>query len=49
MGFALSDMELLSPAFRQQGNIPRKYTGEGDDVSPPLAPCVRISVASNFQ
>jgi len=37
MGFALSDMELLSPAFRQQGNIPRKYTGEGDDISPPLS------------
>lgn len=37
MGFALSNMELSSSAFNQGGNIPRKYTGEGDDVSPALA------------
>ena len=37
MGFALSDMELSSPAFRQRGDIPTKHTGEGDDVSPALS------------
>jgi Raf kinase inhibitor-like YbhB/YbcL family protein len=37
MGFALSDLELVSSAFEQQGDIPRKYTGEGDDVAPPLS------------
>ncbi len=37
MGFALSDMELSSSAFPQQGSIPKKYTGEGDDISPPLS------------
>ena len=29
-------MRLASPAFRQGGEIPRKFTGEGEDVSPPL-------------
>lgn len=37
MGFALSDMQLASPAFEQDGKIPDKYTGEGEDVSPALA------------
>ena len=37
MGFALSDMQLTSDAFAQDGSIPEKYTGEGDDVSPALA------------
>jgi Raf kinase inhibitor-like YbhB/YbcL family protein len=37
MGFALSDMRLESPAFNSGGAIPRKYTGEGDDVAPPLS------------
>lgn len=37
MGFALSDMQLTSSAFEQHGTIPAKYSGEGDDVSPPLA------------
>jgi len=37
MGFALSEMELASSAFQQRGNIPTKYTGEGEDVSPPLS------------
>ena len=37
MGFALSELELVSSAFQQRGNIPKKYTGEGDDVSPPLS------------
>jgi hypothetical protein len=30
-------MQLTSPAFQPLGRIPRKHTGEGDDVSPPLA------------
>ena len=29
-------MQLTSPAFEQGSYIPRKYTGEGADVSPPL-------------
>jgi Raf kinase inhibitor-like YbhB/YbcL family protein len=30
-------MTLNSPAFKQNGHIPTKYTCEGEDVSPPLA------------
>jgi Raf kinase inhibitor-like YbhB/YbcL family protein len=37
MGFALSKMALISSAFRQRGSIPKNYTGEGKDVSPPLS------------
>jgi Raf kinase inhibitor-like YbhB/YbcL family protein len=36
MGFALSDMKLTSPAFRTGQAIPKKHTGEGEDVSPAL-------------
>jgi Raf kinase inhibitor-like YbhB/YbcL family protein len=37
MGFALSEMKLTSTAFAAGGAIPRKHTGEGEDVSPALA------------
>ena len=37
MGFALSDMRVESDAFGGHSSIPRKHTGEGDDVSPPIA------------
>jgi len=37
MGFALSTMQLTSSAFDEGGAIPAKHTGEGVDVSPPLA------------
>ena len=37
MGFALSDIELTSSAFQQREVIPRNYTGEGEDISPPLS------------
>lgn len=37
MAFALSTMQLTSSAFEPQTRIPTKYTGEGDDVSPPLS------------
>lgn len=37
MGFALSSMQLTSPAFTAGGAIPRKHSGEGEDVSPALA------------
>lgn len=37
MGFALSTMQLTSPAFAAGGAIPRTHTGEGEDVSPALA------------
>jgi len=36
MGFALSKLQLNSPAFESGDEIPSKYTGEGEDVSPPL-------------
>ena len=29
-------MNLMSPAFKHGGQIPSKYTCEGEDVSPPL-------------
>ena len=37
MGFALSDMTLSSSAFGPNGSIPKKHTGEGEDVSPALS------------
>lgn len=37
MGFALSDMQLTSTAFDNDGAIPSKHTGEGVDVSPQLS------------
>ncbi|MEX1012492.1 MAG: YbhB/YbcL family Raf kinase inhibitor-like protein [Waddliaceae bacterium] len=30
-------MKLLSSAFRNHEEIPKKYTGEGEDISPPLS------------
>jgi Raf kinase inhibitor-like YbhB/YbcL family protein len=36
MGFALSDMQLKTPAFENRGRIPDKHTGVGEDVSPSL-------------
>jgi len=29
-------MKLTSPAFKENALIPEKYTGEGDDINPPL-------------
>jgi phosphatidylethanolamine-binding protein (PEBP) family uncharacterized protein len=29
-------MKVRSPAFQEGQEIPRKYTCQGDDVSPPL-------------
>ena len=37
MGFAPSDMQLFSSAFDNGGAIPKRHTGEGDDVSPALS------------
>ncbi len=37
MGFALSDMQVSSPAFASGGAIPARHTGEAEDVSPDLA------------
>ncbi len=31
-----SQMELTSPAFKHMGEIPKKYTCDGEDISPPL-------------
>ena len=36
MGFALSELCVSSTAFSAGGAIPRKHTGEGEDVSPAL-------------
>jgi Raf kinase inhibitor-like YbhB/YbcL family protein len=36
MAFALSDLEVTTPAFRDGESIPAKHTCEGDDVSPAL-------------
>ena len=36
MGFALSSMQLTSPAFETGGAIPARHTGEAEDVSPAL-------------
>ncbi len=30
-------MKVASPAFDQGTRIPKKYTGEGEDISPPIA------------
>ena len=30
------ELQLSSPVFEEGGEIPRRYTCEGDDVSPPL-------------
>lgn len=37
MGFAPSKMQLTSTAFAAGGAMPARHTGEGEDVSPPLA------------
>ncbi|HSG91556.1 MAG TPA: YbhB/YbcL family Raf kinase inhibitor-like protein [Pseudomonadales bacterium] len=37
MGFALSPMQLTSPAFSDAGPIPARHTGEAEDSSPELA------------
>lgn len=36
MGFALSELQLKSPAFESGAPIPSRYTGEGENISPPL-------------
>jgi Raf kinase inhibitor-like YbhB/YbcL family protein len=36
MGFALSDMQLSSPAFERGGPIPTKHTAYGANISPML-------------
>jgi Raf kinase inhibitor-like YbhB/YbcL family protein len=37
MGFALSDMQVTSPAFESRGPIPQRNAADGDDRSPELA------------
>ncbi len=37
MGFALSDMKVSSSAFAHLGKIPKRHTGEGEDVSPAIS------------
>ncbi len=36
MGFAISDMQLTSSAFKDGERIPARHTCEGEDVSPEL-------------
>ena len=37
MAFVKSDMKVTSSAFEPHGSIPRRFSGEGENVSPPLA------------
>jgi Raf kinase inhibitor-like YbhB/YbcL family protein len=37
MGFALSKMKVTSDAFGPLGPIPKRHTGEGENVSPELS------------
>ncbi|WP_070989025.1 YbhB/YbcL family Raf kinase inhibitor-like protein [Halofilum ochraceum] len=37
MAFALSDMQVTSPAFESRGPIPKRNAADGDDRSPELA------------
>lgn len=37
MGFAPSNMQLHSSAFDNNGSIPSKHTGEGEDISPEIS------------
>jgi len=37
MAFALSDMQVTSPAFESRGAIPQRNAADGDDRSPELA------------
>lgn len=37
MGFALSDLQITSTAFQSLDAIPKKHTGEGENVSPALS------------
>jgi len=32
----MGDLSLISPAFNHMGDIPRKYTCQGEEISPPL-------------
>ena len=38
-GGANVTIQLQSPAFEEGGTIPKQYTGDGKDASPPLNPC----------
>ena len=37
MGFAISNMQIVSSAFEHGGPIPERHTGDGDDISPALS------------
>jgi len=37
MAIAMKDLRVTSPAFTNNGPIPRKYTCDGNDVNPPLS------------
>jgi Raf kinase inhibitor-like YbhB/YbcL family protein len=37
MGFALSGMKIESSAFEAGGAIPKRHTGEGEDISPAIS------------
>lgn len=37
MGFALSEMQVHSSAFANGTEIPKTYSSEGEDISPPLS------------
>lgn len=33
---AIAQLDISSPAFQQEGNIPAKYTCDGEGINPPL-------------
>jgi Raf kinase inhibitor-like YbhB/YbcL family protein len=37
MGLNIKELRIYSPAFASLENIPKRYTSEGENVSPPLA------------
>ena len=41
-------LDITSNAFTARGSIPKKYTGEGADVSPPLAKMPPVLVLFGF-
>lgn len=48
MAFVPSKMQLTSSAFDRGGAIPKKHTGEGENVSPPLSWSDAPSEAKSF-
>ncbi|MEX1080999.1 MAG: YbhB/YbcL family Raf kinase inhibitor-like protein [Halofilum sp. (in: g-proteobacteria)] len=48
MPFALSEMQFTTTAFESRGAIPKRHTGEGEDVSPAMAWAVAPDGTQSF-